>query len=225
MTVRATPRASLPGPNRAGLNPPGSNRAGSNRAGARLPGSSAPRASLTRASAPGASLTRANQPRRAGQAGVTLVEILVVLSIIAITTGAAMLRLGVGRDGDPLSAAATGLALALTAASDAALAGGTDRRLQIGPQGYRIASAASAGNTANAADAASAADAANAADAASAAPWHPLAGLTATVDPVTAAGRLAADGSAAPFQIRLAAGGRSLLVRFDGLRARVEAGS
>ena len=138
---------------------------------------------------------------RHSEAGVTLVEILVVLSIIAITTGAAMLRLGLGGSGDDLTSAATTLALAVTSASDAAMATGQDRLLEFGAVGYRLTPVGSDSDT-----------------------WHPLPGLTLTrADGGTDALRLSSDAASPPFQLRLTGEGNSLSLRFDGLQAKVEA--
>ena len=146
-------------------------------------------------------MTHAPAPQhRNVEAGVTLVEILVVLSIIAITTGAAMLRLGLGRGAGDLAGAAGQVALAVTEAADAALASGQDRLLELGPDGYRIGVA---GGEAD---------------------WHRLPGLgLARAEGGVGPLRLSADGAAAPFRLRLSADGHSVLLRFDGLRAKVEA--
>ena len=146
-------------------------------------------------------MTHAPAPQhRNVEAGVTLVEILVVLSIIAITTGAAMLRLGLGRGAGDLAGAAGQVALAVTEAADAALASGQDRLLELGPDGYRI------GVEGGDAD------------------WHRLPGLgLAQAEGGVGPLRLSADGAAAPFRLRLSADGHSVLLRFDGLRAKVEA--
>ena len=145
-------------------------------------------------------MTHAPGPQhRNVEAGVTLVEILVVLSIIAITTGAAMLRLGLGRGAGDLAGAAGQVALAVTEAADAALASGQDRVLELGPEGYRIGVEGSA------------------------AEWRRLPGLDlAQADGGAGPLRLSADGAAAPFRLRLSADGHSVLLRFDGLRASVE---
>ena len=134
-------------------------------------------------------------PRRA-DLGVTLVEILVVLSIIAIAAGATMLRLGLGRSDDALTSTAQTLALAITQASDAALSTGEDRLLQLGPLGYSLQPASLPPA------------------------WMPLRDLTlsrgdARPNPL----RLAADGASPPFDLRLTQGQRSVTVAFDGLRA------
>ncbi|MEO8241425.1 MAG: prepilin-type N-terminal cleavage/methylation domain-containing protein [bacterium] len=139
----------------------------------------------------------AGLPRRQAQAGVTLVEILVVLSIIAITTGAAMLRLGIGASEDRLASTAQTLALAITQSSDAALATGEDRLLDLGPQAYRLHPASAADSQ-----------------------WTPTDGLTFT-DPAPVTVRFAADGTSLPFQLHLSQDDRSILITFDGLRATI----
>ena len=139
---------------------------------------------------------RPGPQRRQAQAGVTLVEILIVLSIIAITTGAVMLRLGLGKSDDALTSAAQTMALAVTQASDAALSSGKDRVLEFGALGYSLHSM----------------------DAATA--WTPLPGLTLTrSDAVAGPLRLSADGTSVPFGLILTQDSRSITVAFDGLRA------
>lgn len=132
---------------------------------------------------------------RQPQAGVTLVEILVVLSIIAITTGAVMLRLGVGRSDDALTSTAQTMALAITQASDAALAGGEDRVLEAGALGWTLHRPGAEPV------------------------WTPLPGgvTVAEVGPW----RLAADGTSAPFGVTLSLRDRAITVAYDGLRAGV----
>lgn len=138
---------------------------------------------------------------RKADAGLTLVEVLVVLSIIAITTGAAMLRLGLGRGQDDLAATATAMAAAVTEASDAALASGQDRVLELGPEAYLIQPDGSA----------------------SAPVWRQTPGLAlAAAQGGQGPWRLSADAASAPFGLRLSAGQQSVFVQFDGLRARVE---
>jgi general secretion pathway protein H len=135
--------------------------------------------------------------RRSGEAGVTLVEILVVLSIIAITSGAVMLRLGLGRSDDTLTSTAQTMALAVTQGSDQALSSGQDRVLMIADQAYALQPA----NTDPV--------------------WTALPGLTLTrADAATDPLRLAADGTSAPFALVLAQAGRSVTITFDGLTAR-----
>lgn len=149
-----------------------------------------------------ADMTRSPGPQiRRADAGVTLVEILVVLSIIAITTGAAMLRLGIGRGSYDLATAAGQLALSVTEASDASLASGQDRLLELAPEAYRIGFGGSLADSG----------------------WRRMPGLSlANVTGDARVLRLSATGASAPFRLRLSADGRSVVVRFDGLQARVE---
>ncbi len=75
--------------------------------------------------------------RRRTEAGVTLVEMLVVLSVIAVAAGVVMLRF----PASPGSTAATeagALALALTQASDQALTSGRARSLEWSADGYHV---------------------------------------------------------------------------------------
>ncbi len=139
---------------------------------------------------------------RDAEAGVTLVEILVVLSIIAITTGAAMLRLGFGHSEDETRAAVAAMARTITAASDDALQTGQDRVLQLGPKGYRVI----------------------AANATTEPVWQTVPGLSfQPVGDRNQALRLSADGASPAFDLRLQAGSEALFLHFDGLKARVEA--
>lgn len=125
-----------------------------------------------------------------------------VLSIIAITTGAAMLRLGLGQRQDDLVSAAAAMSLAVTQASDAALSSGHDRLVQLGPEAYLIHVD---GSTADPV-------------------WQQTPGLTITAAQGGAGPwRLSADAASSPFDVRLSAGQQSVTLRFDGLQARVEA--
>jgi prepilin-type N-terminal cleavage/methylation domain-containing protein len=137
---------------------------------------------------------------RNADAGLTLIEVLVVLSIIAVTTGALMLRLGGGRTEDDLTASTASLALVITAASDRALVSGRDERLDIGPDGYRVYPAG----------------------AEKAPPWQTLTNST-FADPTSATFLLMADGTSAPFQLQLRSAEVSTMLQFDGLRATPEA--
>jgi len=71
---------------------------------------------------------RGPTPRRNIQAGITLVEMLVVLSIIAVAAGLVMLRFP-GQRGTDVAGEAAALALLLDAASTQALATGRPRVL------------------------------------------------------------------------------------------------
>ncbi len=128
--------------------------------------------------------------------GLTLVEVLVVLSIVAIVADAAMLRLGVGQASDGLTASANALALAITAASDRAQDSGHDERLEILPERYRIARTKDLET----------------------APWQELADCSFT-DSSSEIFTLASDGTSAPISLRLRSARMSASVRLDGLQA------
>ena len=76
---------------------------------------------------------------RKRDAGVTLIEMLVVLSIIAIASGALMLRFAGRTTDDPVAEAAL-LADAMTAAAEAALVSGNPQAVVYGDHDYRILS-------------------------------------------------------------------------------------
>lgn len=84
-----------------------------------------------------AGIRPAHRLHRDAQAGITLVEMLVVLSVIAVAAGVVMLRFP-GGSGNTPSAEAAALALVLTAASDQALTSGRARALDWSATGYRL---------------------------------------------------------------------------------------
>lgn len=78
------------------------------------------------------------KPGRAGEAGVTLIEVMIVLAVIGVATGAAMLGLGaLGRDA-AAEQEARRLAAAIGHAVDAALISGTGQVVDWDATGYRI---------------------------------------------------------------------------------------
>jgi general secretion pathway protein H len=83
------------------------------------------------------------QPRlRQSQSGVTLIEMMIVLAVIGVATGAATLGLGaLGRD-DATEQQARRLAAAIGLAVDDALISGVTRRLEWDAQGYRVGAGA-----------------------------------------------------------------------------------
>lgn len=86
----------------------------------------------------GACITsRCQPPQRRRDAGITLVEMLVVLSVIAVAAGVVMLRFP-GNAGATPATEAVALALVLTRASDQALTSGRPRSLDWGQDGYRV---------------------------------------------------------------------------------------
>ncbi len=88
------------------------------------------------------SARRSPDCRRGAEAGLTLVEMLVVLAIIAVASGAAMLSFG--GDGGPRAADAEArkLAIALQRASDDALVASRPASMAWTAEGYAVAGAA-----------------------------------------------------------------------------------
>ncbi|MGL5010122.1 MAG: prepilin-type N-terminal cleavage/methylation domain-containing protein [Paracoccaceae bacterium] len=78
---------------------------------------------------------------RSGQAGVTLIEMMIVLVVIGIATGAATLGLGALARDDAAEQEARRLATAIGLAVDDALISGTPRTVTWDAQGYRIGTA------------------------------------------------------------------------------------
>ena len=79
----------------------------------------------------------ARPAQRGTEAGVTLVEMLVVLSVIAVAAGVVMLRFPAGT-GSTVATEAGALALTLTRASDQALSTGRARSLEWSADGYHV---------------------------------------------------------------------------------------
>lgn len=70
-------------------------------------------------------------------AGLTLLEMLVVLAVIAIATGATLLSFG-PRRGDPVEVEARRLATAIGAATDRSIATGAAAAIVADPHGYTV---------------------------------------------------------------------------------------
>ncbi len=85
--------------------------------------------------------TRLPRVRRAGQAGVTLIEMMIVLVVIGVATGAATLGLGALGRNDAAEQEARRLATAIGLAVDDALISGASRAVIWDAQGYRIGDA------------------------------------------------------------------------------------
>lgn len=77
-------------------------------------------------------------PHRRPDAGVTLTEMLVVLALIAVASGAAMLRLGSVTGNTPARAALEALAQDMRQASHDALMSGSDAVLEWRADAYRL---------------------------------------------------------------------------------------
>ena len=138
------------------------------------------------------SARRSPDCRRGAEAGLTLVEMLVVLAIIAVASGAAMLSFG--GDGGPRAADAEArkLAIALQRASDDALVASRPASIAWTAEGYAVAGAARA------------------------LPEDVRLSSTAT-----SPARLGGDGVGPSIEWTLTAGGTARTVRYDGLNAAV----
>ena len=122
-------------------------------------------------------------------AGLTLLEMLVVLAIIAIATGATLLTLG-PRRGDPVEVEARQLATAIGAATDRSIATGAATAIVADPHGYTVTGGAR----------------------------HELAADVELRGAVGVALPLALD-AARPFDLVVAHGATAWRVAFDGIRA------
>ncbi|MGL4322093.1 MAG: prepilin-type N-terminal cleavage/methylation domain-containing protein [Paracoccaceae bacterium] len=75
---------------------------------------------------------------RSGQSGVTLIEVMIVLVVIGIATGAATLGLGALTRDDHVEQEARRLSAAISLALDDALISGATRAVHWDAQGYQI---------------------------------------------------------------------------------------
>ncbi|WP_420384140.1 prepilin-type N-terminal cleavage/methylation domain-containing protein [Novosphingobium sp.] len=145
----------------------------------------------------------------ANQAGMTLVEMLVVLAIIGISTGAAVLSFGVGHGGDG-QAEALRLMSRLQLAADETMASDQALALALSPTGYGVVERFDAGQ-----------------------PWRPAAlaqlhdvhtlpaGMALSSDVRMSPVPLDADGAGKPFSVTLTKGDQRWVVAFDGVKARL----
>jgi general secretion pathway protein H len=72
--------------------------------------------------------------------GLTLLEMLIVLAVIAIATGATLLSFG-SRRGDPVEVEARRLAATIAAATDRSIATGNEAAIITDPHGYTVTGA------------------------------------------------------------------------------------
>lgn len=142
---------------------------------------------------------------RGGDAGVTLVEVLVALSIIAVMASASVLALRTG-PGDSPEAEARKLAIRLAFAVDEALSTGTPLRFETGTDGYRFTRPED-GEWREA-------------GLARLKPRSLPRGIAFAEDP--ASHGIGANGFGRPFSLTLRDGDRPWRVRFDGLDAVAE---
>ncbi|WP_294330276.1 GspH/FimT family pseudopilin [uncultured Sphingomonas sp.] len=143
--------------------------------------------------------------RSASQAGMTLIEMLIVLAIIGVAAGAVTLGIGAATRKPSVEAEARRLASRLQAAADDAMLGDRLVAFTAQPHGYGFATVAPSGKLAARTDDAFA-------------PHTLPAGITLTLDtrpPVV----LGVDGSGKPMAATIDNGSQRWVVRYDGLTA------
>lgn len=142
---------------------------------------------------------------RPSQAGMTLIEMLIVLAIIGVAAGAVTLGIGAATRKPSVEAEARRLATRLQAAADDAMLGDRLVAFTAQPHGYGFATVIPGGKLAARTDDAFA-------------PHTLPAGITLTLDtppPVV----LGVDGSGKPMAATIDNGSQRWLVRYDGLTA------
>jgi len=145
----------------------------------------------------------------ANQAGMTLVEMLVVLAIIGVSAGAAMLSFGNTHRGDG-QIEALRMMSRLQLAADESMASDQALALALSPTGYAVVERFDAGQK-----------------------WQPATlgqlreahalpnGMTLSSDVHTSPVPLDADGAGKPFSVTLTKGDQRWVVAFDGVKARL----
>ena len=138
--------------------------------------------------------------QKSAEAGLTLVEMLVVLAIIGISIGAMMLGLGVATRRVSTEAEAHRLAARIQLAADDAMV--TDKPIGFSwdTNGYSFSGAPL--------------------DASSFAPHALPSGIRLAMDKSTGAAAIGADGSGTPIRVRLTSAAETWLVVYDGLTVR-----
>lgn len=143
--------------------------------------------------------------RRASQAGMTLIEMLIVLTIIGVATGAVTLGIGAANRKPSVETEARRLAARLQAAADDAMLGDRLVAFTAEPHGYGFATIGPQGKLAPRTDAALA-------------PHTLPAGIVLRLDtrpPVV----LGVDGSGKPIGATIENGSQRWIVHYDGLTA------
>ena len=143
--------------------------------------------------------------RRASQAGMTLIEMLIVLAIIGVAAGAVTLGIGAATRKPSVESEARRLASRLQAAADDAMLGDRLVAFTAEKHGYGFATIGANGRMAARTDGALA-------------PHTLPGGITLTLDtrpPVV----LGVDGSGRPMAASIDNGSQRWLVRYDGLTA------
>lgn len=141
--------------------------------------------------------------RRASQAGMTLIEMLIVLAIIGVAAGAVTLGIGAATRKPSVESEARRLAGRLQAAADDAMLGDRLVAFTAGEHGYGFATVAANGRLAPRTDEAFA-------------PHTLPAGITLTLDarpPLV----LGVDGSGKPMVASIDNGSQRWIVRYDGM--------
>lgn len=143
--------------------------------------------------------------RRASQAGMTLIEMLIVLAIIGVAAGAVTLGIGAATRKPSVESEARRLASRLQAAADDAMLGDKLIAFTAEPHGYGFATIGANGKLAPRTDDAFA-------------PHTLPAGITLTLD-VRPPLVLGVDGSGKPIAATVENGSQRWLVRYDGMTA------
>ena len=151
---------------------------------------------------PISALQNASSRPRAGEVGLTLVEVLVVLAVIAVASAAAMLSAGAGGTGRSVDAEARRLAISLQRVSDDALVAARPATLVWDGGGYSFAGA----------------------EGSVAGDPRMLPEGMSLVSTAQSPIEIAGEGLSSPFELTLSSGGDARTVRYDGLNAELLVG-
>ncbi|MCG7347830.1 prepilin-type N-terminal cleavage/methylation domain-containing protein [Sphingomonas sp. ACRSK] len=143
--------------------------------------------------------------RRAGEAGMTLVEMLVVLAILGVAAGAVTLGIGAATRAPTVETEARRLATQLQAAADDAMLGDRAIAFTAGEHGYGFATLNAKGGWTPRAGAGMA--------------FHPLPGGMVMALSARPPVLLGVDGTGQPLTAEISAGGDRWIVTYDGMTA------